>query len=58
MMPCSLQSVCHAAQQPADINLWLQDLDWSLNGVLLQSSLRLLTFGFRFYRNFRSFRRC
>ena len=25
MMPCSLQSVCHAAQQPADINLWLQD---------------------------------
>ena len=57
-MPCSLQSVCHAAQQPADINLWLQDLDWSLNGVVLQSSLRSLTFGFRFYQNFRSFRRC
>ena len=40
-----------------DINLWLQDLDWSLNGVVLQSSLRSLTFGFRFYQNFRSFRR-
>ena len=29
----------------------------SLNSVMLQNSLRSLTFGFRFYQNFRSVRR-